>query len=455
MLTRIVILGGGITGLSAAHYARRQLPEAEITLVERAPRWGGKLVSERVPVPGGECLIEGGAESFVTRKPEVWDLAHELDLGERIVPAPNEARRIAVLDGGQLRRVPLDPVTFVKTPLLSARGKLRMLAEPFVPAQRDPAADESLAAFVDRRLGREAREKFIGPILGGIYNTDPEAQSVLTTAPVMRDLEAHGSLVRGSLARMRQRRRGPRRPAFISFAGGAQELVDALVRTERVTLLSGVGARAIVREGPGWRVLLEDGASLPAEALVLAMPAHAAARVLAGVAPEAAVGLRAIRHSHIGTLSLVYRAGDLPPSELRGVMIPRRERRPIDALTQVRAPHPRVAAGHAVIKLFFGGGDPRTAELDDDALLAVARDELARLLGVTAAPAAWRAYRWRDDFPQADVGHLDRVAAIERALPRGIVLAGAAYRGLGVPDCIRQAREAVRVIHSQALVGAQ
>ncbi len=412
-------------------------------MLESEPGWGGKIVSDRIELSGGVCIVEGGAESFVTRKPEVWDLVHELGIQDRLTPAPNAANRTCVLDGGVARRVPLDPITFCSTALLSTRGKLRLLMEPFMPARRDDA-DESLAHFVDRRLGREARERFIGPILGGIYNTDPETQSLLTTAPVMRELERHGSLVRGSVVRMWERRGQPKRPAFISFAQGTQTLINALVSSTHADFRSDTTATAIAAQGSRWVVSIAGGEPVIADAVIVATPANAAAQLLKTSAPGAAAMLRTIRHSHIGTLSLVYRDTDLPKLQLSGLMIPRRERRAIDAITRFHAPNPRVPAGYTLLKVFFGGCEPATAELPEAALLETARHELKALLGVAAHPVDYRAYRWRAAFPQADIGHMGLIDQIDAALPAGVVVAGAAYRGIGVPDCVRQAHAAIQ-----------
>ena len=174
--------------------------------------------------------------------------------------------------------------------------------------------------------------------------------------------------------------------------------------------------------------------------MIFTTPANAAASLLAEVAPAAAALLRTIHHNHIGTLSLVYRDADLPRLNLSGLMIPRRERRAIDAITRFHAPNPRVPEGYTLLKVFFGGGDPRTAELDEPTLLERVGRELDALLAIKAQPVAWRAYRWHSAFPQAAVGHLDLVDDIEAALPAGLFVAGAAFRGMGVPDCIRQAR---------------
>ena len=198
---QVAIIGGGITGLSAAW----ELQQAGISymLIEKDVRWGGKIITESL----NGALIEGGPEALVTRKPEVYDLALELGLEEQMQPASGEARGIYILTHGRPLTVPLSPLAFITSPLLSWRGKLRMLAEPLIPRRGD-SSDESLAEFTRRRLGNEALERLVGPILGGIYNTDPHTQSILTTAPVMRELEAtYGGLFRGLLGRMRAARR--------------------------------------------------------------------------------------------------------------------------------------------------------------------------------------------------------------------------------------------------------
>lgn len=447
MKKNIVIVGGGITGLSAAWYLQQLLPDARLHLVESEPYWGGKVISETIPLPEGDLVIEGGPESFVTRKTEMVELARDLGLVDSLVSAPSQASKMRILSGGRPMPAPMSPAAFVTTPLLSTRGKLRMMAEPFMPARRDDE-DESLADFVDRRLGREAREKFVGPVLAGIYNTNPETQSILATSPVMRDLEKYGSLVLGAMARMRQRSRVPkaqRLPSFVTFGRGTQVLAKELVNRLRGDLRLGEQVKGIEA---GWRVQLSSGEVLPADVLLLTVGANAAAALLGSIAPQTAGKLSRIRHNHIGTLSLVYRNSDLPVGlDVSGVMIPRLENRPIDALTCVKAPtNPRVPPGYTLVKIFFGGGQPHTVELEDAALEDLAKAELRALLGIEKEPIASRIYRWQNSFPQADVDHLALVDDIEKDLPPGIFLAGAAYRGIGVPDCIRQARNAAQAV---------
>lgn len=445
----VAVIGGGITGLSAAWEIQRTAGDiVSVTVLEASDRWGGKVLTHTFPGPdGGRFVADAGPDSFVTRKREIWTLVRELGLEDRVIDPGGEARGTYVLDGGRPVRLPLDPISFVRSPLLSARGKLRLLAEPFMPRKGDNA-DESLADFVTRRLGAEALEKFIGPVLGGIYNANPETQSILVTAPVMRQMEqAHRSLFLASLAAVRARRKGAARDdhapphRFINFQNGAEELIHALVGQLRAGLRLNAPVTRVIRDGESWLVET-DGERLAADAVILAVPANIAAILVEDAAPDAAALLRPIRHNAIGTVSLAYRAADMQLSvPIKGLMIPRRENRRIDAVVYTSAKLPaRAPDGYALLRVFFGGGDPETATMPEDDLLAVVRGELRRLLGLDARPVDFRVARWPDSYAQADVGHLERVAAIETALPPGLLVAGGSYRGLAVPDCVRQGR---------------
>ncbi|NJL95410.1 MAG: protoporphyrinogen oxidase [Anaerolineae bacterium] len=336
----IAIIGGGITGLSAAYALQTTHPEIDYCLLESDARWGGKMVTATVQNGAAHPLIiDGGPDTFVTRKREVWELVHALGLAEEITPG-SETRGIYVLHGGKPIKVPLNPVAFISSPILSLRGKLRMAAEPFVPARRDDA-DESLGEFVSRRLGREALERFVGPILGGIYNTDPNHQSILVTSPIMRQMEAeYGGLFRATFARLRQAQQAKtspqeRPPRFIGLKGGAGVLVKALVARLTGDLHLNAGVEWIAADAAGYRLSLTNGSIIHAEGLILATPANVAARLLAEVAPQAAADLAKIKHVNIGTISIAFDKAAIPPELLtmQGVMIPRRERRRIDAVT--------------------------------------------------------------------------------------------------------------------------
>jgi oxygen-dependent protoporphyrinogen oxidase len=457
-VTQAVVIGGGITGLSAAW----TLQKAGISyaLLEKEPRFGGKIITGQIDSAEGISLIDGGPESFVTRKPEVWELAHELGLEESIIVPQSETSGMHILHEGVVYPVPLQPLAFLRSKIMSLRGKLRMLREPFIAPRMDDA-DESLASFVRRRLGDEALQRFIGPVLGGIYNANPEEQSILYTSPIMRELETvHGSLVKGQIATMRRRREQrktattPLPPRFIAFRHGSQELVSALLQQLSGDLYTSTTIRNIEKHAAGYRISLEEGDVIETQVIILATPANAAAHLLKALAPDASDKLREIRHGNIGTISLLYRSDELPAGlEVRGLMIPRKEKRAIDAITWTSTRIPdRAPEGYTLIRVFFGGGAPQLVQESEKEIAEVVQAELQALLEIRASPLDFRVYRWIDSYPRADVGHLTKVDQIEELLPVGIYLAGASYRGLGVPDCVQQgksaAQTALSLIHS-------
>lgn len=440
----VLVVGGGITGLSAAW--QLQQIGLRYTLLEAAPRLGGMI--QTATFDG--FTAEGGPETFITRKPELWNLALQMGLRDRMEPISSETSGAAVLHENKVMRVPLSPLLFLTSPLLSWRGKLRMMAEPFIPARTDDE-DETLASFARRRLGVEACDRLIAPILSGIYNSDAEQQSILTTAAVMRDLEKHGSLIWGTLATMRQRQAllksgASLPPRSVSFANGAQELVDALAQKLTGEVRLNTHITKLERAGQGYAATLANGEQLQPTALILAIPANAVASLLRELAPVAATLLAQIRFASIGTVALGFRMEAMrnaPP--VSSLMIPRRARRQIDAVLwrPQRAPK-----GHTLLRVFFGGAAPQLLDLDDEALVNVIRAELQALLNITDAPLAQCIFRWPAGFPQADIGHLQLIDRIEAALPATLALAGNSYRGIGVPDCVRQGIQAAERVAS-------
>ena len=438
----VLVVGGGIAGLSAAW----QLQQAGLpyTLIEAAPRLGGMI--QTATFDG--FVAEGGPETFITRKPDLWHLALQMGLQESMEPIASETSGAAVLHNNQVMRVPLSPLLFMTSPLLSWRGKLRMMAEPFIRPRTDDE-DETLANFARRRLGDEACDRLIAPILSGIYNSDAERQSILTTAAVMRDLEKHGSLIRGTLATASQRRARQKSgeilpPRSVSFANGAQALVDAIALRLSGAIRLNTHITKLDRHEQGYTATLSNGEQLAATALILAIPANAATKLLQDLEPAAATLLAKIRFASIGTAALAFRTDAMrnaPP--VSSLMIPRRARRQIDAVLwrPQRAP-----TGHTLLRVFFGGAAPQLLDLDDNALVEVIRGELRALLNITDAPLNQQIFRWPEGFPQADVGHLQLIDRIEAALPPTIALAGNSYRGIGVPDCVRQGNQAAERI---------
>jgi len=430
---RIAIVGGGITGLSAAWELQQR--GIEFTLLEASDRWGGKVISSNLELNNGaHFLVEGGPDTLITRKPEAWDLTNELGMLDQITNPGSETSGTYVLDHASLYPIPVSPPRFFSTPLLTLRGKLRMLAEPFQPARRDDE-DESLADFVRRRLGQEALDKFIGPVLGGIYNTDPETQSIMVSSPIMREMEKDGGgLVAGALKRMlRGGKKKNKAPRFVSFKNGLQTLTDELAHQLKGDLRLNARVEKITQDGNGYQIFIADGSTVRADGVILTTLANQTSAMIEDISAEASQQLSMIRHQNIGTLSLVYLESDIPKEPvISGLMIPRREKRMIDAVTFTSRKMPeRSTAGYAVLRIFIGGGAPEMVEFSDDKLIEAVQKELAELLGITATP-------------QAEVGHLKRVDEIEKLLPPNLALAGSSYRGIAVPDCIRQGREAAR-----------
>ena len=445
-MSKVIVIGGGITGLSAAWALQQE--GVEYALLEKESRWGGKVHTEVVELPEGKAIIDGGPESFLTRKTAAWDLAGELGIQDQVIDPGGETRHMFILDSGTPVEVPLAPVKFIKSSLMSGRGKLRMLTEPFQPPKGDDG-DESLADFVTRRLGREALDKFIGPILGGIYNTDPDKQSVLVSSPIMREMEAeYGGLVKAVIGRVfgkNKPKRDPNRPRFGAFANGLEEMTDALIAQLTGDLRLNVEIAKVEKSDTGYRVILDNGEALDADALIFATPANVAANFLTNIAPEPAEKLASIRHQNIGTITLIYKAEDAQTKEpIHGLMIPRREKRAIDAVTFTSLKMPaRSPKEYSMLRVFFGGGKSEMVEMSNDDLVATVREELKTLIGISAEPVANVPFRWVASFPQADVGHLAKVDEIEAMLPDGIYVTGGSYRGIGVPDCIQQAKDTV------------
>lgn len=446
----LVIIGGGIAGLSTAWYL--QQAGIRCTILEGSNRWGGKVYTEQVDGFGDTpFILEMGADAFLTRKPWALELAQELGLSERIQPVNAANSRTFVLrrgkpvplpDGLQLL-VPTRLLPFLRSPLISPFGKCRALADLFIPPRRSDG-DETLASFIQRRLGAEMLDRVAAPMLAGVYNGDPEALSMRATFPQFPALERqYGSLIRGQQV-AQQQRTSTDKPAFISFKTGAHELINALVTQLSGDLRLNTPVTRIERIADGgYRLKTSDG-MIEAGALILATPAHVTAKLLREIAPEAAKHLAAIPYTGIGTAYVGFRREDVPHSlNGFGLVIPASEHRQIDGVTFTSSKwSDRAPDDHVLLRVFFGGTrTSQTLQLDDNDLLAVIRAELQSIFGITAPPLFHRIYRWEDAYPQYNLGHLEHVAAAEAALPPGIFITGSAYRGVGVPDCVRQGRE--------------
>ncbi len=447
MTERIVVVGGGVAGLATAYRLMRAGREVLVLEAEGEP--GGKVRSAEV----GGLELEAGPDSLLGRKPWATELCRELGLGEDLVP-PAPVPTHVYTDRGLLRfpsgpfGISTDVGELLRWPGMSLAGKLRAAADLALPARRSDE-DESLGSLLRRRIGDEATERLVAPLLGGLFAGDVDRLSVRATFPELAAWERdHGSLLLGAKEQERaaaaRRRRGEAPPPmFLRLRGGLRRLVGALAAAlgpERLVL--GARARGIERRASGYLVRA-DGRDLEAEQVVLACPAFAAAELLEELAPEACAPLRAIPYVSTAVVLLVYPAGTaetLPPSS--GFVVPR-GRLAITAATFVSRKWPDPAFDErAVVRCFVGasGTEDLVEQPDEDIVEGVGR-QLAAIVGLPERPEAARVIRWPRAMPQYEVGHLARVEAIEGALPPGLWVVGQAYRGAGIPDCVRQANE--------------
>ncbi len=456
---RLVVVGGGITGLAAAHHAlelaRERRIALELTLVEARERLGGTIATERA----GGFLIEAGPDSFLSEKPWALALCRRLGLEDRLARTDDRYRKVFVWHAGRLHPLPdgwelLAPTRlapFLSSRLFSWPGKLRMAFDLVLP--RGIADDESLGAFVRRRLGREALERVAQPLVAGIYTADPDDLSLTATMPRFAELEKQERSIILGLRRARRRARetgvsGARWSLFVTLKEGMEELVAALAtRLQPGTVLLKQRVAGVERRGDRWRVATAEGADLDADRVIVATESHAAARMLRYVDPTLATLLAEIPYASSATVTLGYRRADVAhPLDGFGFVVPHAEKRALLACTFSSVKYAgRAPEGDVLLRAFVGGAlNEAVLELDDAPLVMRARAELREALGITAAPALARVFRWPKAMPQYHVGHLARVETIERragALP-GLDLAGGAYRGVGIADCVRSGEAA-------------
>jgi len=464
---RVTIVGGGIAGLSAAYHleqgSRAAGIELECTLVEKDTRLGGKVVTNR----RDGFVVEGGPDSFLTQKPWAVDLCRKIGLEGQLVGTNEASRRVFILWNGKLRKLPDGVLLVVPTrfapfalsTLISPLGKLRMGMDLFIP-RRGGSSDESVADFVRRRLGSEALDKIAEPLMGGIHTSDPERQSLLATFPRFADIERkHGSLIKGMLAGRGHRPAGASKPlpTFMSLRGGLEQLTETVAaRLGPTRVLTGRTVQGISRDADGrFALRLDDGATLEADAVVLANPAKMAAELVEGMDGALAGRLRTIRYVSTATVSFGFRQAELG-HDLQGFgfVIPSKERRAITGCTWSSTKFDgRAPERGALIRCFLGSAvDDSSARFPEDEMVRVARAELKSIMRVTADPVETWVYPWKDGHPQYDVGHLDLMASIDAMIAArpGLHLIGSSYRGIGLPDCIRGGQAAAEAIVRKA-----
>ena len=445
----VAIIGAGIAGLSLADRLRSRAPQLSVRLFEASDRPGGKIRTERVEFDDGRFIVESGPDAILAQKPWALELVSDLGLSDELIPINRMPKSTAILKCGRLMDLPegvalVAPTRirpFVRTSLLSWPGKIRA-ARDFVAGPRAVSGDESLGSFVTRRFGREVLDWIAEPLAAGIYNADPDYLSLQATFPQLALAEQKsGSVILGLHAARKPTPGKPDLPAFVTLREGMQTLTDALADRVGPILRTNAPATRIDSSEDGGYVVRVGARDVRTASVVLALPAAQTAALLTGIAPEASRELESLRAVHAGTVSLAYRTTDiLRPLPGYGLVVPKREGRPINAITiSSRKFDYRAPAGWTLVRLFFGGyRSPETMYLSDDALRDAVATELRSLMGITAPPAFDRIHRWQQGSPQYDVGHLERVARIEAALPSGIALTGSPYRGVGIPNIVHQ-----------------
>jgi oxygen-dependent protoporphyrinogen oxidase len=469
-MTSVVVIGAGISGLTAAFYvskfAQEAGVEAELTVLEAAPRAGGKIRSEHYK----GYVIEAGSNGFLDNKPFTLELCDDLGISSRLLKSRDSARRRFLYINGRLRELPSSAVGFLFSDILSWKGKLRMALEPFTrPAEEE---DETIASFVRRHLGEEALRKLVAPMVSGVFAGDPYRMSLKSAFPVMAQLEkeGNGSLMRAALKRMRKakemkkklaeaERQGKRvyKPGsaagpggvLTSFPEGIEYLTRTLASQLGDRLLLKKAAASIERAGGEYVVHLARRGSVACDAVVVAAPAYSASEMLSSLDAGVAEELAGIPYTKLAVVAFGYERSEIE-HDLNGFgfLVPHEEGRTIlgclwdSSMFDHRAPE-----GKALLRMMVGGARAEEkALLSDEELIEACRRDLCDILGIGAEPEMVRIYRHERAIPQYLVGHsarLERIDARLRDFP-GIVLTGNAYRGVGINDCVHQAKEAAR-----------
>jgi oxygen-dependent protoporphyrinogen oxidase len=459
----VVIIGGGITGLSAAYRLVQQAPHLKIGLFEASNRLGGKIQTERVD----GFLFEAGADSFLSRKPAGVNLCTEMGvegdlIGRLPLPHVNSHRawvkrhgKLHPLPEGLTGLIPTNLNALQTTTLLSAEGKLRIAQEPQLAAG-DMSTDESVGSFISHRLGREAYENIVEPLMSGIYAADGDQLSILSTFPALRTIvEKQGSLI-GGLNRMQPAQPNlDELPPFVSFANGMETLTDFIVaQIKGVEIVMNRPVKSLTQDvsAGDWSIKTKEQGDITAKAIIVTTPANVNAHLLKNADIQLAQAMGEIPFTGTVLVNVGINESDLELPEGYGYVIPRVEQRNVLACTWSSEKWPnRAPLGKRLVRVYIGRyGQDDVCAMSDEGLIEIARQELIKTLGLAddAKLLFNKVHRWPAGLPQYNLGHQERLAVIEERLkhvPR-LAIAGASYRGVGIPDCIKSADSAVAKI---------
>lgn len=458
-MKKIAIVGGGAAGLAAAYRIQEEIQNknapCDCVLLEAGDNFGGKIRTERFD----NFIVERGPDSFISQKPWGIELCHKLGLGDRLIGTKKEHSQTFVYTGGKMvpmpeglsMMVPTKFLPFVFSPLFSWPGKIRMGLDLFIPRRADNG-DESLASFVRRRLGQEALVKMAEPMLAGIYSADPETMSLNSTFPMFAQSEKkYRSLILGMLERKRQvmlsgKAPKPAKPGpdslFVTLRDGLDSLVSAVIeKSTNVQFRKGQKLTGFAREGDQWKLSIEGGESITADAVIVALPANIASGLLQPCAPDVANRLEKIPYVSTAAVTLAYSRKDFShPLRGFGFVVPRDEGLRITACTWTSSKYEeRAPDDHVLMRCYVGGGVAQDADrLDENELEKIVRDDLLKSMNVRETPAFSKVYYNRKGNVQYQVGHSALIDSIDAGLQShpGLFLAGSAYRGIGIPDCV-------------------
>ncbi|MBT3921993.1 MAG: protoporphyrinogen oxidase [Nitrospina sp.] len=464
-MKKIIIIGGGIAGLAAATRIQQEISagtQLECALFEGSERFGGKISTEKMD----GFVIERGPDSFISQKPAAIQFCKQLGIEDHLVGTNPETPNTYVYTGGKLVTMPdglslMIPTKFLPfafTPLFSLMGKIRMAFDLLIPKKADDS-DESLASFVRRRMGEEALRKMAEPMLAGIYASDPETMSIGSTFPMFVETERkYRSLILGMLARKKAMLlNANKRPAskfslFMTLKDGLGEMVDtAIKKSPDVQFQSGARVESISGKEGDWSVYLEGGGEYKAQAVILATPGHITARLLQPVAPAAAEVLKQVKYVSTATVTLGYKKeGFSHALDGFGFVVPKCENRSILACTWTSSKFPhRAPEGYVMLRCYLGGAlREDIAEKDEHTMTRLVRQDLKEIMGIEEKPVFCKVFHNRKSNVQYQVNHSVRIDTLMKELDAfpGLFLAGSAYRGIGIPDCIQSGNESAESV---------
>lgn len=446
----VIIIGGGISGLVALHYLRRDKPNLNVRLFEAEPRLGGTIGTDRID----GYSFDSGPNGFLDREPLTLQLCNELQLGEQLERANESVNNRYILKGGRLRSVPMSPPKFLMADIISWPGKLRIAMEPFAKA-RPEGIDESIYDFACRRIGREAADYLVQPMVSGVYGGVAQKMSLQSCFPIMREMEdEYGSLFKAMIAKAKaakakgKKSGGPSGPGgwLTSFKGGLDRIIVRFQEMYAPFISTGKNAESITRANDGYIVTFHDGSSETTRNVIVATPSYEAARMTADLSPELSQALGAIPYAPIAVVCAGYHANQVKiPIDGFGFLVPKKENRKIlgsiwtSSIFADRAPQ-----GMIQFRTMVGGdGFHESIDLTDEELLAAVRQDLGEVMKIAGEPQMVKMYRWKYGIPQYRVGHRKLLDTIERELSSlgGVQIAGNAYYGIGLNDCVKQSHK--------------